>query len=85
MDFCLAGNGAQYIFDIAPILCICGALVLVTAAGQRGGLRYRLSAIACAATVLTVVLLIIGTREGPIHENYPLLYQNAESMFVFWH
>lgn len=85
MDFCLAGNGAQYIFDIAPILCICGALVLVTAAAQRGGLRYRLSAIACAATVLTVVLLIIGTREGPIHENYPLLYQNAESMFVFWH
>ncbi len=85
MDFCLAGNGLQYIFDLAPILCVCGAIVLVTAAEQTDGLRYRLSAISCAATVLTVVLLLIGNREGAIHENYPLLYQNAESMFVFWH
>ena len=57
----------------------------MTAAEQTEGLRYRLSAISCAATVLTVVLLLIGNREGAIHENYPLLYQNAESMFVFWH
>ena len=85
MDFCLAGNGAQYIFDIAPILCICSAIVLVTAAKPEAALRYRISALACAGTVLVVLLMLIGTREGPVHENYPLLYQNAESMLVFWH
>ena len=85
MDFCLAGNGAQYIFDIAPVLCICGTMVLVTAAQPEAALRYRLSAFACAGTVLMILLMLIGTREGPIHENYPLLYQNAESLFVFWH
>lgn len=85
MDFCLAGNGAQYIFDIAPVLCICAAIILVTAAKPENELRYRVMWISCICSALMFVLILIGLRDGPIHENYPLLYQNAESMFVFWH
>lgn len=85
MDFCLAGNGAQYIFDLGAVLCICASIVLMTTAQPEARLRYRVMWIACICSVLMVVLILISSRDCPLHENFPLLYQNAESLFVFWH
>lgn len=85
IDFCLAGNGAQYVFDIAPILCICAVVIFLTVAKPEAELRYRVMWISLLCSVLLFMLILFGTREGSIHENYPLLYQYAESFFVFWH
>lgn len=85
MDFCLAGNGAQYIFDLAPAFCIFAAVVLLSAANPDSELRYRVIWLACVSSVLLFVLLLISSRDGPMHENYPLLWERAESLFVFWH
>lgn len=85
MDFCLAGCGMQYIYDLAPVMCICGAVILITAADPECCLRYRLSCAACIVTVCIAALVLIGNRDTILHEKYPLLYENAESMLAFWH
>lgn len=85
MDFCLAGSGMQYVFDLTPVMSICAAVILMTAADPESRLRYRLSAAACILTVCVIALLLIGNRESALHRNFPLLYEEAESMLAFWH
>ena len=84
-DFCLAGCGTQYIFDIAPILCISSSFVLLTHSENKNCTKYRLILISCLASIIIVTLFVIGTREGIVHEKYPLLYQTAEEIIQFWH
>lgn len=85
MDFCLAGNGAQYIFDVAPVLGICAALVLLTTVKPETELRYRVTWLALVGSALMVILMMTAQRDGPVHENFPLLYQKTESLLAFWH
>ncbi len=85
MDFCLAGSGAQYIFDVAPVLCICTALIMLSTANPQYELRYRVQWVASLCSVAMITLMLIGNTDGTIHEKYPLLYQTAESMILFWH
>lgn len=62
MNFCMAGCGMQYIFDIAPILCLCSAAVLLTVC--RDGGKYKCALAACVISVFIVFIFLAGTMGG---------------------
>ena len=75
----------SHIYDIAPVLCISAVLVLLTAVKPESTLRYRVTWIAVFCSALMMIEMLTAMRDGPIHENFPLLYQKTESLLVFWH
>ena len=85
IEFCMAGSGMQYVFDLTPVMCICAAVILMTAADPESRLRCRFSIAACILTVFVIAMLLIGNRDSALHRNFPLLYEEAESMLAFWH